>query len=116
MLFPTLLAAVKKNIVITPGTGSGFESLNFEPASLVTALITLALVISALVAFTFLVIGGIKWITAGGDKAKTEGARGTITAALVGLAIVFSAWAILKIIETFFNLTLTTLVLPGITK
>jgi hypothetical protein len=50
-----------------------------------------------------LIIGGVRWITSGGDKAATEAARGQITAALVGLVIVFAAWAILQLIELFFG-------------
>ena len=53
-----------------------------------------------------LVWGGIQWIMSGGDKAKTEEARNRITAALVGLAIVASAWAIMKLVEYFFGLNI----------
>jgi len=63
-----------------------------------------------------LVIGGIKWIASGGDKAQTESARNQITAALVGLVIVFAAWAILALIKVFFGIDiLTTLTIPSVT-
>ena len=62
-----------------------------------------------------LVIGGIKWILSGGDKAHTEGARNQITAALVGLVIVFSAWAIIQLINTFFGVNILQLDLPTAT-
>jgi len=75
------------------------------PALLSTA-VTMTLIIAALVAFFFLVFGGIKWITSGGDKDATAKAQGTITAALIGLAIVFSAWAIMKIIEAVFGVSI----------
>lgn len=64
----------------------------------------LILVIAAVIFFFILVIGGIKWIMSGGDKANTEGARNQITAALVGLVIVFAAWAIASLIGTFFGI------------
>lgn len=51
-----------------------------------------------------LVTGGVRWITSGGDKAATEAARGQLTAALVGLVIVFSAWALVRIVGTFFGI------------
>lgn len=77
--------------------------------------IKLILVIAALIAFIFLIIGGIRWIVSGGDKAGTEAARNTITAALVGLLIVFAAWAIIRLIETFFGIEiLTQLKIPEI--
>ena len=93
---------------------SGWEGLNFDLPSLVTAGIRMILVVAALISFVFLVIGGIKWITSSGDKEATAGAQGTITAALIGLVIVFSAWAIMKLIETFFGIDILTLTIPAI--
>lgn len=85
--------------------GSGFENLQtLQFGGIVSAGIQLLLVIAAIVFFFILVLGGVKWITSGGDKAKTEGARNQITAALVGLVIVFAAWAIIQLIETFFGI------------
>ncbi len=66
--------------------------------------IALILIAAALVFFFMLVIGGIQWMLSGGDKAATEAARGRITAALIGLVIVFSAWAIVKLMETFLGI------------
>ena len=71
---------------------------------LISGTIGLALVAAALAAFFYLIMGGIQWITSGGDKAGTEGARNKITAAFIGLAIVFTAWAIMKLLETFLGI------------
>jgi TRAP-type C4-dicarboxylate transport system permease small subunit len=79
---------------------------------MVSGFLSLILVIAALAFFFILVIGGIKWILSGGDKAHTEGARNQITAALVGLVIVFSAWAIVKLIDAFFGVNILQLDLP----
>lgn len=91
---------------------------NFTPAStltvesMVSGFIGLILVVAGLAFFFILVIGGIKWILSGGDKAHTEGARNQITAALVGLVIVFSAWAIIALIKSFFGVDLMKLTIP----
>jgi len=91
---------------------------NFDPAKslsipgMVSGFLMLILVVAALAFFFILVIGGIKWIVSGGDKAHTEGARNQITAALVGLVIVFSAWAIVQLIDTFFGVNILKLNLP----
>jgi hypothetical protein len=55
---------------------------------------------AAILAFIFIVIGGIQWITAGGDKVAAQAARDRITAAVVGLLIVVAAFAITLIITT----------------
>lgn len=82
----------------------GLSTITFP--NLLSAAVSITLILAALVAFFFLVFGGIKWITSGGDKDSTAKAQGTITAALIGLAIVFSAWAILKIIEAVFGVAI----------
>lgn len=79
---------------------------------IISGLIRGALVVAAVVFFFILVIGGIRWIASGGDKAATEGARNQITAALVGLVIVFAAWAILELIRVFFGVNIFNLSLP----
>lgn len=52
--------------------------------------------------FQFLV-GGIAWITAGGDKTKLNEARDRITHAFIGLIIVVAGWAILALAGQFFG-------------
>ena len=74
--------------------------------SLISSVIGVALILAGILVFAMLVWGGIQWIMSGGDKAKTEEARNRITAALVGLAIVASAWAIMQLVEYFFGLNI----------
>ena len=74
--------------------------------SLISGAIGLALIGASLAAFFYLILGGFQWITSGGDKAGTEAAREKITAAFIGLAIVVTAWAVMRLIETFFGLTI----------
>ncbi|MFC1789900.1 hypothetical protein ACFLZP_00230 [Patescibacteria group bacterium] len=74
--------------------------------AIVRSLLVLAMVLASLIAFGFLIFGGIIWITSGGDKQKTEQARNTITAALVGLLIVFASWAIIQLVQMFFGVSI----------
>ena len=101
----TLLA--QQQINLQPPPGSGFQNLtSLSIGALVSAAIQLVLIVAAVVFFFILVLGGIKWITSGGDKSQTEAARNQITAALVGLVIVFAAWAIIQLIEVFFDVSI----------
>ncbi len=99
---------------INLGTGSDMviNANNLELPKLISGFLSLILVLAGLVFFFILVIGGIKWILSGGDKAHTEGARNQITAALVGLVIVFSAWAIAKLLQAFFGINILQLDIP----
>lgn len=84
-------------------TGVGFMN-RFLPS-----LITVFFIVAVVVAFIFLIIGGIKWITSGDDKDATAKARDTITAAIVGLVLVFLVYAILRLIDYFFHINLITI-------
>ena len=85
--------------------------------NLISAGVQVAIIVAALLTFAYLIWGGIQWITSGGDKAAYEAARGRITAALVGLAIVAAAWALMKLIGFFFGVDiLGTITLPSATE
>lgn len=96
-----------QKISLTPNPSSGFGKLSeITVPGLISGGISLILIIAALVFFFMFVIGGIRWITSGGDKAQTEGARNQITAAIVGLVVVFSAWAIMSLIKVLFGVNI----------
>lgn len=71
---------------------------------LISALVGTLLIIAALLAFLYLILGGISWITSGGDKAAMEAARNKITHAIVGLIIVGAAWAIMVLVQSFLGI------------
>ena len=103
-------SAFAQTVDLKPSQASGFSSLGtLTPEKLIPMLIKLLLIVAALVFFFMLVLGGIKWILSGGDKGKTEEARNQITSALVGLVIVFSAWAIAGLIKAFFGVDILNL-------
>ena len=102
-----------ETINLQPPTGDQFYNIGQVTFPvIVSALIRLSVVIAAIVFFFILVIGGIRWIASGGDKAQTESARSQITSALVGLVIVFAAWAIVALINAFFKINIFNLVIP----
>ncbi len=86
----------------------------FTIPGIISAIIQMFLIIAALIFFFMLVFGGIQWMTSGGDKAATEAARGRITAALIGLVIIFAAWAIIALIARFFGINLFQFNIPTI--
>ena len=58
--------------------------------------INIALSMLGIIAVVVVLIGGFKWMTAGGDDTKTGDARKWIFSGIIGLAIILSAWAIAK--------------------
>ncbi len=105
--------AYAQDIHLGPGSGSDFGALEeLTPGSVVSGLIRLILMIAAIVFFFMLVMGGIKWIMSEGDKTKLDTARQQITNALIGLAVIFVAWAIIVLVNQLFDIDLMSLDLP----
>lgn len=115
-LFSTILAQGRSEVVNLNPAGQ-FENLgNVTLASIITALVVLVLIVAAIVFFFMLIIGGVRWIASGGDKGQMEGARSQITAALTGLLIVFGAWAVINLLEIFFDVDILTLNIQSVVE
>ncbi len=70
----------------------------------ITRLVSNILIISAIMAFGFLLWGAVNWIMSQGDKAKVEEARNRITAALMGLALVAVVYLLWRIAIYFLGI------------
>lgn len=103
-------AQISGNICpVNPTAGS---AMNFNPLcalyagsdNLIGNILNIAFIVVVLLALAFLIYGGVKWITSGGDKAGVESARNMIVAALVGLVIAFLSYFILQLVFQLFGL------------
>ncbi len=65
---------------------------------LFSGVVAFLLLVAFILAFFFLILGGISWLTSGGDKSAVEAARNKIIAALVGLVIVAATWALFQLV------------------
>jgi len=103
------LLAQLRNPVLPPSIGGAKGATEKTGGtalgSIIGGIVGMLFIAGFLLAFLTLLMGALNWITAGGDKTKLEAARNQITNALVGLAIVFAAWAIMKLIETVFGIS-----------
>lgn len=64
----------------------------------VSGVINVALSLLGIVAVVIVLIGGFKWMTAGGSEDKVAEARKLIFSGIIGLAIIMSAWAIARFV------------------
>lgn len=97
--------------------GANFGSLcNLKAdkiGSVVGAVIQLLLVLAIILSLLFLIYGGVRYISSGGDKGKIDQARGTLTAAVVGLIISLLAFFVVSIVLVIITgQGLSTLTLP----
>lgn len=82
----------------------------FQPAglftsvgSLVSGILILLTSIAGILSVFFIIMGGIKFVTAGGDEKKMAGASSTITYAIIGIVVTALAFVILQVIQRFFG-------------
>lgn len=69
----------------------------------IESLIDLALGLLGIIAVIIILIGGFKWMTAGGNEDKVAEARKLIIAGIIGVAIILSAWAIAEFVISRFG-------------
>jgi hypothetical protein len=94
---------------------AGVEGGGTALGKLISNLVGALFIAGFLLALVYLIIGGVTWITSGGDKTKLEKARDEITHSILGIIIVAAAWAIAVLVAGFFGMDLTQLPIPTIT-
>jgi len=113
----TLLAQLHNPVlppVIGGSNGTTTDQGGTALGAIITQLVGALFIAGFLLTFFFLIMGGLTWITAGGDKTKLEKARDQITQAIIGLIIVGATYALASLVAQFFGLNLKTLPIPTI--
>lgn len=67
---------------------------NTDPRTVIGRIINMALGFLGVIAVGIILLGGFKWMTAGGNEEKTDEAKKLLGAGVIGLVIILSAWAI----------------------
>lgn len=72
--------------------GSGLSS--DDPRTIATRLINVSLGLLGMIATVLIVYAGFKWMTAGGNEESVKDAQKILSASVIGLIIILSAYAI----------------------
>ena len=110
LLAYSALPAFASGAVLDPCPKGSFNNLctrfigDDAPGRIVGTVIQFLLIAAVVVALFYLIYGGIRWITSGGDKGKVDEARKHVIAAIVGLIIAFVAFFVVQIILNLFGL------------
>ena len=107
MIITTLLAQITNKAL--PDTLQDASSADAAGAGLgkyIGVLWQTALVMGGIAVVAYMIMGGLTWIMAGGDKGKVEQAKERITQSLIGLAVLFSVAAISAFFGTALGLNL----------
>ncbi len=94
------MLAVNLGDVYEPALGGKFATFGDAVSLLYSAILLFA----GIAVFFFLILGGIQYIISGGDQKKTESARNTLTAAIIGFALIVVAMLVFPLLQNFFGL------------
>ena len=98
--------SVLAQVDVTPASTENLMVGNASPEDIVVSIINWVLGILALIAVVMILVGGFKWMTAGGNEEKVEGAKKLLIAAIIGLVIILAAWGIsVYAINNLLNIT-----------
>lgn len=70
------------------------------------------IILGGLAFMLYLLMGGMEWITAGGEKQKLQDAQAKITNGLIGLAVLAASYVIIKFLETVIGMNLLNISWP----
>lgn len=75
-----------------------------DPLETVSKLINTAMLLLGIIAVGIVLLGGFKWMTAGGNDEKVSEAQKLMGSGLIGLVIILSAWGIAVFILSRVNI------------
>ncbi len=97
--------AANFTVYIEPTTGT--PAWNFSDlGQFMSIILQVVIIVAGLGAFVFLILGGIQFLTSGGEKVQVEAARNRITYAIMGLVIIVGTYALTRVIETVFGISI----------
>lgn len=93
-----LCAGANLNVAQTECTATDTEGANTAITNIITKVINIFSIVVGIVAVIMIIIGGLKYITSGGDSGNVTGAKNTILYAIIGLVVVALAQFIVKFV------------------
>ena len=106
LLLPLMSLAV---VVPNPDVTIGGTPLSLtEIERIISRIANFLIVVAVIIAVIFIIWGGVKYMTAGGDEKKATEAKGVIINGIIGAAVVLGVGVILNTVKgllarTFFN-------------
>ncbi len=101
-----LLAATYEVPIERSTMGNPYPWSFHDLGQLLSILLQTVIIVAGLGALIFLILAGIQFLTSGGEKVQMEAARGRITAIIIGLVVVSGAYALTRVIETIFGISI----------
>lgn len=81
---------------------------------LINAAVNIVLIVASILFVFSLLTGGIKMILSGGKGDRMDEAKRQLVNALLGIFIVFAAWAAMSFVSNFYGIDLMTFEIPTV--
>ena len=77
---------------------TGLQTTNSDPRAVAVQVVTYLLTFLGIIAVVVILLGGFRWMTAGGNEDNVASAKKTVIAGMIGLVIVLSAYVIVNFV------------------
>lgn len=111
LLMPVAASAATNNVILNNACQGANLNVTTDDANcsdtaaaestvngIITTVIDIFSILVGIIAVVMIIIGGIKYITSGGDPANVTGAKNTILYAIIGLVVVALAQILVKFV------------------
>lgn len=95
------LLAVTFDTITTPGgyqPGGGIDGATSATEKLISNVLVVLTVVAGIAFSLYFLLGGLNWITAGGDKGKIDKAKAMMTNGAIGMIVIAVSYAITWIV------------------
>lgn len=100
------LIAATVDIRSNLGSVPGGANIQTDLGVIIGSFVGLAILLAGIATLAYMVLGAVKWVSAGGDKGKIEKAQSMITQSVVGLGLTASIYALFGIVQYFFGINI----------
>ena len=91
------------NYVNDEDTGLGLSDQNSDPREMAVSIVKYLMTFLGIIAVVIILLGGFKWMTAGGNEDKVAEAKKLIIAGCIGLVIILAAFIIVQFVMKVSN-------------
>lgn len=91
---------MKQTAYVIDPANIGLPTKFSDLGGLISTFLPAGVTLAGMAAFVLLLVGGFRYMTAGGDEKAVADAMKIITNAVIGLVIVFGAWWATYILQT----------------
>lgn len=105
------MSGINFTTITTPGgyqPGTGIESSASAVEKLISNILVVLTIVAGIAFILYFLLGGLNWITAGGDKGKIDKAKGMMTNGAIGLIVIALSYSIVWIVGKALGINILT--------